>query len=84
MNGVNGGKYTSMSNGGSIFLPAAGYRNNSDLYNAGSIGNYWSSTQYWSYTSYAYYLYFYSGGTYTDYYYYFRNFGQSVRPVSRN
>ena len=83
VNGVNGGKYTSMSNGGSIFLPAAGYRNNSDLYNAGSIGNYWSSTQYWSYTSYAYYLYFFSGGTYASNGY-LRYNGLSVRPVSRN
>ena len=27
-----------------VFLPAAGYRNNSDLNNAGSNGYYWSSS----------------------------------------
>ena len=84
VNGVKGGKFTSKKNGASMFLPAAGNRNDSGLYGAGSYGDYWSSTQYPSNASGAYYLYFYSGGTYTDYYYYFRNFGQSVRPVSRN
>ena len=45
-NGVNGYKVTSKSNGNSIFLPAAGYRVNSDLSNAGSRGIYWSSSLY--------------------------------------
>ncbi|MBR7054425.1 MAG: hypothetical protein IKI26_06660 [Prevotella sp.] len=83
VNGVNGGKYTSMSNGGSIFLPAAGRRYDSGLYNAGSYGYYWSSTQDPSYAGYAYYLYFDSGYTYWDYSDY-RYDGPSVRPVSRN
>ena len=42
-NGVNGYKVTSKTNGNSIFLPAAGYRNGSSLYIAGSDGRYWSS-----------------------------------------
>ena len=41
-NGVYGRKVTG-PNGNSIFLPAAGFRNGSSLYNAGSDGNYWSS-----------------------------------------
>jgi hypothetical protein len=42
-NGVEGYKVTG-PNGNSIFLPAAGYRHWSSLYNAGSTGYYWSST----------------------------------------
>lgn len=45
-NGVNGYKVTSKSNGNSIFLPAAGYRYDSSLYDAGSDGYYWSSSLY--------------------------------------
>ena len=41
-NGVNGYKVTGPS-GASIFLPAAGYRDWSKLYGAGSYGPYWSS-----------------------------------------
>ena len=41
-NGVHGFIITSKSNGKSIFLPAAGYRYNSSLRNAGSSGLYWT------------------------------------------
>ncbi len=81
VNGVNGRIFTG-SNGGSIFLPAAGYRWNDDLSSAGSGGGYWSSTQFPSGTYFAYYLRFYSG--YFDWSNYSRYYGQSVRPVSRN
>ena len=40
-NGVNGYKVTSKKNGNSIFLPAAGYLNYSNLYDAGDYGCYW-------------------------------------------
>ena len=43
-NGVNGYKVTSVVNGNSIFLPAAGYRNDGSIYSAGSLGYYWSSS----------------------------------------
>ena len=82
-NGVIGGKFTSKKNGGSIFLPAAGYRDDSDLNNVGSYGYYWSSTQYPSDTSSAYYLDYLGFYGYTDRYI-DRYFGFSVRPVSRN
>ena len=78
-NGVKGYKVTSKINGNSIFLPAAGYRYNSDLYNAGSDGYYWSSSLNTSGSYYAYYLGFNSGNVYS--YYNYRDFGQSVRPV---
>lgn len=79
MNRVNGGKFTG-SNGGSIFLPAAGYRWESDLHNAGSYGRFWSSTQTPEYSYYAYDLCCDSGGTGTSYYG-SRYYGRSVRPV---
>ena len=81
-NGVNGYKVTSKSNGNSIFLPAAGYRDDSSLSNAGSLGYYWSSSLYTAYTGYPYYAWsvdFLSGSVNRNYYY--RDYGQSVRPV---
>ena len=80
-NGVNGYKVTSKTNGNSIFLPAAGYRDDSSLYNAGSGGNYWSSSLGTSYSGSAYVLYFNSSGV--DWGNYYRFFGQSVRAVLR-
>ena len=52
MNGVNGGKFTG-SSGGTIFLPAAGYRKE-DLQADGRYGLYTSSTQHPSYPFWAY------------------------------
>jgi biopolymer transport protein ExbD len=77
-NGVNGRKFTG-SNGGTVFLPAAGYRDNSGLYRAGSRGNYWSSALTEGYPYYAWCLSFGSGGVSTDYY--GRYVGRSVRPL---
>ena len=79
-NGVKGYKVTSKKNGNSIFLPAAGYRRDSSLYYAGSLGYYWSSSLHAYYTSDAYCLYFNSslvdwGNSSRD------NNGHSVRPV---
>ena len=78
-NGVNGYKVTG-PNGNHIFLPAAGYRFGSSLYNAGSFGYYWSSSPYESFTNDAYYLYFGSG--FHRVYWGFRSNGRSVRPVT--
>ena len=78
-NGVNGYKVASKTNGNSIFLPAAGYRDVSSLGSAGSYGYYWSSSLNTSNLSYAYYLYFDSGNVGSSSYY--RYNGRSVRPV---
>lgn len=67
-------------NGNSIFLPAAGSRDGTSLYYAGSIGYYWSSTPYESNTQDAYYLSFFSFNH--DTYWGDRYDGRSVRPVS--
>ena len=77
---VSGYKVTSIRNGKSIFLPAAGWRYGTSLGNAGSGGYYWSSTPDESLTQDAYYLFF--GSDYHDWYWNYRNNGQSVRPVS--
>jgi uncharacterized protein (TIGR02145 family) len=64
----------------SLFLPAAGYRNqgSSTLGNAGTIGYYWSSTPY---STYSYYLYFSSGGVSPGSNYYRAN-GYSCRCIA--
>ena len=80
-NGVNGMKFTGPS-GGTIFLPAAGYRWYDDLSYAGDWGGYWSSSLGESYSDTAWTLYFGSG--YVGTYYNGRYGGQSVRPVRRN
>lgn len=42
-NGVNGRRFTG-PNGNTLFLPAAGYRWDAELYGAGELGYYWSSS----------------------------------------
>ena len=76
-NGVNGYKVTSKSNSNSIFLPAAGLRENSSLYRAGSRGYYWSSSLDTETPGEAYYLDFQP-----DYLLWEERYcGLSVRPV---
>ncbi len=79
-NGVNGYKVTG-PNGNSIFLPAAGYCGGADLRDRGSKGDYWSSSLYEGYDYDAYNFGFHSSGY--DWDYSGRNFGFSVRPVSK-
>ena len=80
INGVSG--YSVSGNGNSIFLPAAGYRNLTDVDNRGSDGYYWSASLYDYYYSSnrAYYLNFYDGRY--DCLGYSRDYGFSVRPVT--
>ena len=80
-NGVSGSLFTG-SNGGSIFLPAAGFCKDSDFYAVGSSGFYWSSSQDSSGSNTAFSLFFNSLLPYTTNYY--RYNGHSVRPVVRN
>jgi hypothetical protein len=78
-NGVNGYKVTSKSNGNSIFLPAAGYRDGSDLYGVGSYGLYLSSSLHTGSPRDACDLFFDSSRV--DWNYGYRYSGRSVRPV---
>lgn len=74
-NGVYGGKFTG-PNGGSVFLPAAGYRLFGMLCNVGSSGNYWSSTGSNEYGSAIYFISDYASWYHTD-----RYNEHPVRPV---
>ena len=78
-NGIKGYQITGKKNSNSIFLPAAGCRNGTGLYDVGSDGVYWSSSLYVNYPVYAWRLGFYSGDVYRNYVH--RRHGQCVRPV---
>lgn len=88
-NGVAGYKVTSNKEGYTdrfIFLPAAGWRNGTDLYNTYNLGFYWSSSLYvygFSHSPYAaWYVYFDSSGQLA--YNADRCNGYTVRPVCQS
>ena len=70
-------------NGNSIFLPTAGHRSESSLYNVGEYGDYWSSTfhediQFFSFVEFRINL----GGIRIEIPWTYRYYGLSVRPVT--
>ena len=75
-----GYKVTSKTNGNSIFLPAAGWRDGTSLFGVGKDGYCWSSTPSESKAGNASSLYFYSSNHLTSWY--SRDRGRPVRPVS--
>ena len=77
-NGVNGCIVTG-PNGNSIFFPAAGNRNDSDLYNAGSYCYYWSSSL--AGRQYVAYSWSFDSSSVVGRGGHGRKFGLSVRPV---
>ena len=77
-NGLNGRRVTG-PNGKSIFLPAAGDRDGTDLEYAGFYGSYWSSSLYTGDPVLACLVYFSSGNVGRSYF--TRYYGRSVRPV---
>ncbi len=77
-NNVNGYKVTG-PNGNSIFLPVAGYRLGTELYDRASRGLYWSGSLNESSYGYSYYLHFDSSGRYVKDNH--RGVGHVVRPV---
>lgn len=79
INGVKGMLFTGR-NGHSIFLPAAGFRSDTSLYDVGSYGYYRSRTLIADFPFNAYYLGFGSGGV-DVYYGSSRDSGHTVRPV---
>ncbi len=86
-NVITASQWETLEQHGAIFLPAAGYRHNITVYEAGEYGGYWSSTHYegentmYDNSEDAYDLYFYgtlfvpSNGT--------RHYGESVRLVAQ-
>ena len=71
-------QWTKLEAAGAVFLPAAGYRVGTDVYNVQYYGRYWSAPEY-DISIYAYDLYFYSVEADVDFGY--RECGQSVRLV---
>ena len=65
--------------GNLVFLPAAGHRNGSSVYDAVGCGYYWSSTAIGEYGAYSVYF---DGGYVVPDYYGIRNYGCSVRLVT--
>ena len=81
VNGKEGSLFTA-SNGNSIFLPAAGVRDDTSRYDEGSYGGYWSRTLHADGPASAYGLYFYSDSVFVgDYGRGRRYYGPTVRPV---
>ena len=74
------GRIVSATNGNSIFLPAAGYRRDTNLSGAGSLGSFWSSSLRTDYPYGAWTVDFNSGSVGRGSYY--RYDGHSVRPVT--
>ena len=79
LNGVNGIRLTSKTNGNSIFVPAAGYCYGGSVLGVGSYGSLWSSSLNVSSSRDAWYLDFNSSYVVVDSY--FRYDGFSVRAV---
>ncbi|MBO7559152.1 MAG: Ig-like domain-containing protein [Bacteroidaceae bacterium] len=79
MNGVPGVKFSSKTNSGFIFLPAAGLRYGSNSDKIGLEGNYWSSTQYSQNNYDANILCFDDALTYSSHS--LRQYGASIRPI---
>ena len=87
LNGVYGRLFKG-KNGGTMFLPAAGYRWDDGYFNDGNYGYhgyYWSSKQTYGFDHYyAYHLFIYCGDAYWNgQYAYNRVYGSSVRPVCK-
>ncbi len=79
LDGKKGYEVKSKTNGNSIFLPAAGYRDEGDFITVGLHGYYWSASLYTYIPDYSWLMYF----SMSDYdgYYSNRRYGFSVRPV---
>ena len=78
--GINGYMVYGFDSGNSMFLPAAGGRGSTNLFDAGSRGGYWSSSLNADYPYFACYVNFNSGSVNRDDS--IRFYGQSVRPVT--
>lgn len=75
------GYMVTASNGNSIFLPAAGYRDETDLFKADSLGGYWSSSLDEDNPFGAWGICLYSDHVSMDYSS-FRCFGITIRPIT--
>jgi hypothetical protein len=78
-NTISASQWNTMEQAGAVFLPAAGYRLGTSVYDVGSRGLYWSAS--YSNSGYAWYVSFSGSYLYTDYYD-LRCSGRSVRLVA--
>ncbi|MCH4147078.1 MAG: hypothetical protein LKG25_00880 [Prevotella sp.] len=78
VDGVYGCKFTG-TNGNSIFMPAAGYRNGTVTSDENTLGDYWTGSVNPSVTDYGSTLTFSESGSKSGYAY--RSYGLSIRPV---
>ena len=76
-NTITSSQWAMLEDAGAVFLPAAGFRDGTSVYNGGSDGNYWSAS-YGSYDAWSAYF----GGSYLDTDYGSRCDGFSVRLVA--
>ena len=79
--GVNGTLFKSNINGNSIFIPAAGYRRYTYLYDAGSLGYYWTSNTIDVFPCYSFFYNIYDTEWIPRSNFY-RYSGLSIRPVT--
>lgn len=83
-NGVKGCIVISKKNGNSIFLPAAGFRCKSKVYQAGNFGSYWSSSLDIDYPRSVYIMGFDPSDGPSLCRWHERDFGLSIRPIYPN
>ena len=76
------GRVVTGTNGNNIFLPAAGRWDGTHFYYAGSYGEYWSSSLCTGDPDCAWFVYFYSGNV-GRHDYRSRDYGKSIRPVTK-
>ena len=82
VNGIDGRRFVSKKNGNSIFLPASGIRNDAKINFLGTFGAYWTSTpKDTELNNEAFYLDFQP--SYTDWNYFNRYHGCSIRAVKK-
>lgn len=79
VDGVNGRLFTSVRNGNTLFIPAAGFAYSGSMNSVGDYGCVWSSSLYSSNVKNGRFLYFDSNSVSVGDYY--RYYGQSVRGV---
>lgn len=83
INGVKGQKFTSKSNGKSIFIPASGYRNGANHLAKNSSGYYWANSIYQNSEPCYANVFFFSSGKIENSDPMYRCYGITIRPVEK-
>lgn len=83
INGVKGQEFTSKSNGKSIFIPASGYRNDTNHLAKNSSGYYWTNSIYQTSEPCYAHVFFFNSGKIENASPMYRCYGITIRPVAR-